>query len=213
MFFIFSISGIFAFDLWNGLETTLPKREVIECAKTILQATEYWEYSESIFSRTKEELKEDLEIFAFDKWQLNGQFPKRCTVVFFKTELPGFSHNISRDPSVVLYFYNDILFAIKIIWGVNFDDMFIATKEQFGNQDEIIEMNGENNHYDKNRIYIWKEDQKIIYLQNWYHMGLPMYIINRQALNDYSNEQIQLEQKRREELENERQRAIDGIRF
>jgi hypothetical protein len=108
---VFTASQVSAFDLLYRLDTTMTKAQVEAQARNFFKVTR----------PSVERTGEKLEIFSFDKEALNNQFPQNLTKIELVASESQYAHfeNIGDMviPNVSLFFSNNILFAIQILYS------------------------------------------------------------------------------------------------
>jgi hypothetical protein len=113
-----AINGLFAFDLWNGIDTNMTKDQIVDKAKQVLSVTR----------PTKEEARESLKIFVLDLENNNNMFPQNLVTVELISPMSDYmvDYNYDRQfnrnlndpmPNVTLYFSNNRLLAIVVFWN------------------------------------------------------------------------------------------------
>ncbi|MFP3043237.1 hypothetical protein LQZ19_15585 [Treponema primitia] len=170
IFYMFILSShLFAFDLWNGLNTDMTKDQVVLKAREVLRVT----------NPNQESFGAKLDIFNLDKANLNNQFPENLVEIDLSSPLPDYIHVYYLNdpiPNVSIFFSNNKLLAVRTLWEISSAQLFEMIKSQKGNPTEIIIATNNFNGVSL-PCYIWEESEKVTYCT-----GKNMCVVNKQLI-------------------------------
>jgi len=208
--FVFTYS-LFAFEMWNGITTEMSMDSIISRLKTIFEDT-LRNKSGDGWGKGKP------EIFFVDTYQQSRIYPDDLISYWFRSEVPTY-HFLYTNSSPVVYFRNNKLFAIRVPFAADADIVFNAAKEKYGSNFEKLTENYPLYSGEKRviTIYKWETNEKTVYLhsdpKNGTWQPRIITIINKQLFEEYKQEQIRKDEKNRQELEEQRRAANDGVKF
>lgn len=207
--------NLYAFEMWNGLNSDMNERQLIQRMQQIVN--EEPNIRKGINGGKSTNVS--FGIFKGNMEHLNRIFPNRSqnlSSIYFVTRNETYRH---FDTSPMLYFYRDIFFAVQIPFSYQIEQETLVQglTNSYGQPIEIIRQTGWNKDNRVTLVYKWETNDKIIYLHPIYEHNRQesdiLTIINKSALQAYTNE---IEQRNREyELETERRNreANQGLVF
>ena len=168
---VFAANGLFAFELWNGLDTDMTKDQLLAKAREVFR-----------FERPVQEMAAAIGRFDYDD-DLKNRFPQNLTGVGLFSSLPYLfttaGYGGRTHPNVELSLSGDRLFAITVSWahpndgGYKSGELNALLTRQYGEPRVITREET----YRRRVFYVWETPEKLIYLE-----GLLMLVINKQIL-------------------------------
>ena len=171
---IFTANGLFAFDLWEGLDTNMTKDQLLAKAREVLKVQRPPVQKAGFISFDN----------SFVDAGLKNRSPQNLTAVDLASTLPNFGAiEFAGEPvtNVSLIFSDNKLFAILIRLkhsndgGYKSGELNALLTRQYG-EPKQFKMEPFMGREMPSR-YVWETPEKIIYVQ-----GLAMQIINKQML-------------------------------
>jgi hypothetical protein len=205
------ISFLFATELWNGFTTDMSKEQVY--AK-VLELFEESSTGHHYTSRSK----------SIGHHYQSGPVDDSLLI----------NTNNSAFPTLVFYFRNNKLYVIEVMWGSDTETLLGRHRNQFGNPVETkasdatynsgISWVGKNGYYTvTKRDYKWQNSERYIFLCTTIYpsnlstdvkRSLPNSCFIDRFVYDAWQEQLNKEQRQRDETESKRKRnASEGITF
>ena len=186
----------FAVELWNGFTSEMNKEDVIQHARDILSVT-----------RQPNEVSPYTS--AFSSWNDGNKYPKTERMLIY-TSLPAYSQNSwclgNMGGNLIVYFFNDKLFCIEILWAAAKDDALNKAKVQYGDPTKSF-MSGYKE-LGQHTAYYWKLTNKDFVVDNERY-----YFIDRDARLKWEEEQKKISEQKKAAEEKKRKLAADGITF
>jgi hypothetical protein len=204
------MTDLYAFEMWNGISTEMNMNEIIINLKNIFQDTSTNKIGNG-WGKDKPEIFSDNN----NAYKDSANYPNDLVTYWFLTELPAYH----AGSSPIVYFWNSKFFAIRIPFAADDGIVFQAAKEKYGNNYKIVNENYAigGNDVRTLKTYIWETVEKIVYLHcdpknGTWHPGI-LTVINKQLLNEYKQEQLKLQEQRRQEQEARRNAANSGVKL
>jgi len=165
---IFTANGLFAFDLWEGLDTNMTMDQLLAKAREVL--------------KVQRPPVQEAGSISIEDDDLKNRFPQSLTKVGLASTLPNLGAiEFAGYPvtNVDLYLSNNRLFAIWVSWNfptkplTTSAELLAMVTKQYGKPREVTK---ERANF-RFAYYLWETSEKIIYCQ-----GGIMLVINKQML-------------------------------
>ena len=206
LFFLFlnAVSFSFGVELWNGFTTDMTIEQITERVSELF-----------VINRTYH--REHTERYGTSIGYHYNSGPYDSYIAFHT--------NNPASPAITFYFKNNNLYIIQVCWGSDFQTLLTRHRSQFGNPFETKSSNSypfSGSYTVTNNDYKWQNAGRYIFLTaKIYPTNYPpssmdpvfSYFINR-GIYDAWQAEINMEQRQREEAEQQRRRAAsEGITF
>ena len=202
LMFIFTTSGLFAVELWNGFTTEMTIDIVKNRASTALELNDFEEsLSGGDWSQS------DSRIFAVNRGSrrhLNATFPPyEARVKFIAPAEKSFE-------SVTFYFRNNLLFSVWVVPRIYINDFLPVAQNQYGavtetfiEEDPGLPGNSFGTPW-RRTWYRWQTQGKIIYTAGGFSNDplrrfVRLIIFEQLAVTNYAIERQEAENRRREQ--------------